>query len=177
MVGIAIQTTVLCSNIVLRIQWLEIRDGSYVKQRSSDYQKGLLPVELRPSEVRAALEATAESSLDLSMDSSANYVHALDTETPTAALEILRGRLALRGNQTSEAIAHLTQATMLEPENVNAMYWLAIAKHSIPNDSEGDALLTRILQRDPRNLPGLASHVAFARDRRDWRTGAQAKVE
>jgi len=141
------------------------------------YQKGLLPVELRPSEMRPALEAAAESSLDLGMDRSTDYVHVLASEPPTAALEIIRGRLALQENQTVEAISHLSRATMLEPENVNAMYWLAIAKHSVPNNSEGDALLTRILQRDPKNLPALASRVTFARERRDWRTGAQSQVD
>jgi tetratricopeptide (TPR) repeat protein len=141
------------------------------------FQNGLLPVELLPSETRDALEASAESSLDLSMDRSADYVHALDAETPTASLEIVRGRLALRENRIAEAIVHLNHAMMLEPESVKAMYWLASAKHMTPNDSEGDTLLTRILQRDPKNLLALASRVGFARDRRDWRAGAQAQVE
>jgi spermidine synthase len=148
-----------------------------LEETVKQYRKGLLPVELRPSETRPALEAAAESSLDLGMDRSTDYVHALEAETPTAALEIIRGRLALLGNQTAEAISHLSRATMLESENLNAMYWLAIAKHSIPNDSEGDALLRRILQRDPKNLPALASRVTFARERRDWRTGAQSQAD
>ncbi len=141
------------------------------------FQNGLLPVELRPSETRAALEAAAESSIDLNMDRSADYIHALDAETPTASLEIVRGRLALRENRITEAIAHLNHAMILEPENVKAMYWLASTKHVTPNDSEGDTLLTRILQRDPKNLLALASRVGFARDRRDWRASAQAQVE
>jgi len=141
------------------------------------FQKGLLPVELLPSEARAALEATAESSLDLSLDRSADYVHALDAETPTAALEIVRGRLALRENRIAEAVAHLEHAMVLEPESVEAMYWLASARHNTPNDSEEGALLSRILQRDPKNLLALAARVTFARDRRDWPTGAQAQVE
>jgi len=141
------------------------------------FQKGLLPAELRVSEMRPALEAAAESSLDLATNSSADYVHALDGETPTAALETTRGRLALKENRTAEAVAHLSRATMLEPDNLDALYWLAIAKHITPNDLEGDTLLTRILRRDPKNLPALASRVTFARDRRDWRTGAQTQVE
>jgi tetratricopeptide (TPR) repeat protein len=89
----------------------------------------------------------------------------------------MRGRLALKENRTAEAVADLSRATMLKPDNTDALYWLAIAKHSTPNDLEGDMLLTRILRRDPKNLPALASRVTFARDRRDWRTGAQAQVE
>jgi len=141
------------------------------------YQRGLLPAELRASETRPALEAAAESSLDLSANSSADYVHALNGETLTPALEIMRGRLALKENRNAEAVAHLSRATMLEPDNGDALYWLAMAKHIAPNDLEGDILLTRILRRDPINLPALASRVTFARDRRDWRTGAQAQVE
>lgn len=141
------------------------------------FPKGLLPADLRASETWPALEAAAESSLDLVANSSADYVHALDGETPTAALEVMRGRLGLKENRTAEAVAHLSRATMLEPDNADALYWLAIAKHITPNDLEGDILLTRILRRDPKNLPALASRVTFARDRRDWRTGAQAQVE
>jgi len=89
----------------------------------------------------------------------------------------VRGRLALQENRIAEAIAHLNRAMMLEPESVKAMYWLASAKHITPNDSEGDILLARILQRDPKNLLALASRVGFAKDRRDWRAGAQAQVE
>jgi tetratricopeptide (TPR) repeat protein len=111
------------------------------------------------------------------MGRSADYVHALDAETPTASLEIVRGRLALRENRIAEAIVHLNHAMMLEPESVTAMYWLASAKHFTPHDSEGDILLTRILQRDPKNLLALAARVAFAKDRRDWRSGAQAQME
>jgi len=141
------------------------------------FQNGLLPVELNASETRVALEAAAESSLDLHMGRSAEYVRALDAETPTASLEIVRGRLALRENRIAEAITHFSRATMLEPQSAKAMYWLALAKHATPGDSEGDTLLTRILQRDPKNLLALASRVEFARERRDWLASAQAQVE
>jgi spermidine synthase len=141
------------------------------------FQNGLLPVELNASERRAALEAAAESSFDLHMDRSAEYVHALDAETPTTSLEIVRGRLALRETRIAEAITHFNRATMLEPQSVKAMYWLALAKHAIPGDSEGDTILTRILQGDPKNQLALASRVEFARERRDWRASAQAQVE
>ena len=141
------------------------------------FQNGLLPVELRTSERRAALEAAAESSLDLHMERSAEYAHALDAETPTASLEIVRGRQAIRENRIAEAITHFNRALVLEPQSVKAMHWLALAKHATPGDSEGDILLTRILQRDPKNQLALASRVEFARERRDWRASAQAQVE
>ena len=141
------------------------------------FQNGLLPTELRTSEMRAALEAAAETSFDLHMDRSADYVQALDTETPTASLEILRGRMAHRENQRADAIAHFDRAMALEPQSTKAAYWLALEKHTAPGDYEGDALLTRILQLDPRNLRALASRVEFARDRRDWRGSARAQTE
>lgn len=141
------------------------------------FQSGLLPVELRNSETRAALEAAAETSLALGIDRSADYVHALDAETPTASLEIVRGRLALRENRIADAIAHFNRAMMLEPESAAGMYWYALAKHATPGDSEGNAILARILQRDPKNLLALAARVEFARERRDWRVGALAQVE
>jgi spermidine synthase len=141
------------------------------------YRKDLLPVKLLPNEVPSALEASAESSLDLNLARSTDYVHALSGEISTASLEILRGRLALRENRTADAIAHLGRAAALDPENVKSIYWLALAKHSIPGDSEADALLTRVLLLDPKNLPALASRVAFARDRKDWRAGVQFQRE
>jgi len=141
------------------------------------YRDGILPAELLPSETPSSLEAAAESALDLNLESSADYLHELNMAPPTPALEILRGRLALRQNRTEEAIAHLSRALVLDSENIKAMYWLAVAKHSKPGASEGDVLLARVLQLAPSYLPALASRVAFARDRRDWRTGAGLQQE
>lgn len=171
---IATRTIAPCLNIAPRAAVGENRKAE-LDASVKRYQRELLPDDLLHSERLPALQAAAESSLDLNLDASTNYVHALDREVPTSAIEIVRGRLALRQNRTSEAVTHLSRAIELEPENLNAIYWLAMAKHSSPNDSEGDAMLTQILQRDPKNIRALASRVAYAKDRRDWHSGAQAQ--
>jgi len=140
-----------------------------------NYQRELLPDELLPTEKPLALQAAAESSLDLDLDVSAAYVGALDSENSTPSLEIIRGRLALKQNRSVDAINHFNRALELEPENAKATYWLAIAKHFNPTDTEADLLLDRVLQRDPQNALALASRVAFARDRKDWIVAARAQ--
>lgn len=140
-------------------------------------QTGLLPAELHSAEAHSALEGAAESSLDLGSSRSADYVHALEGEAATPSLELLRGRQALRENRVLEAREDFQLALVLDPHYTKAMYWLAMAKHRAPGDREGDSLLTRILQHDPRNGEALAARTEFAKERGDWHGAAQFQKE
>lgn len=140
-------------------------------------QKELLPMELRDSEKRATLEAVAQSSLGLLDPRSAEFVHALDGEPSTTSLELVRGRQALRENQIGQALEHFQRAATMEPRDVLPLLWLARAKHVAPGDSESNALLNQVLERDPQNLEALASRAEFAREAHDWRGAAEAVAE
>ena len=140
-------------------------------------QGGLLPTDLRDSDRRAALEATAESSLAFLDSRSREFVRALDGELPTASLEVVRGRQALRDKQTGVAAEHFQRAVTMEPNNAPALLWLARVKHLTPGDTEGVTLLDRVLERNPQNLEALATRAEFAREAQDWRGAAQAFAE
>jgi tetratricopeptide (TPR) repeat protein len=140
-------------------------------------QKELLPMELRSSEKRATLEAVAQSSLGLLDPRSAEFVRALDGEPPTASLELVRGRQALRENQVSRAVEHFERAVAMEPNDVQPLLWLARAKHVTPGDTESNALLNQVLERDPQNLEALSARAEFAREAHDWRGAAEAVAE
>lgn len=140
-------------------------------------QGGLLPTDLRDSDRRASLEATAESSLAFLDSRSREFVRALDGEPPTAPLEVVRGRQALRDKQTGVATEHFQRAVTMDPNNVPALLWLARVKHMTPGDTEGVTLLDRVLERNPQNLEALATRAEFAREAQDWRGAAQAFAE
>lgn len=143
----------------------------------NEAQNELLPTELSGSEKRATLEAVAQSSLGMVDPRAAEFVRALDRERPTASLELIRGRQALRENQVAKALEHFQQAAAMEPNNVAALLWLARAKHLTPGDTESNALLSQVLQRDPQNLKALAARAEFASQVHDWRGAAEAVAE
>jgi spermidine synthase len=136
-------------------------------------QRGLLP-ELRDSDKRAALEATAESSVAFFDSRSREFVRALEAEPATASLEVVRGRQALRDKQIDVATEHFQRAATMEPNDVHALLWLARVRHMTPGDTQSGALLARVLERDPQNLEALATKAEFAREAHDWRGAAEA---
>jgi spermidine synthase len=130
-------------------------------------QKDLLPAELEPSERAAALEASAESAVELNALSASALVQALIPGPAAATVEILRGRALLEEGRVMEAGEHFEAARAAGDNLYRGEYWLAIAQHQAGSVVQADVLLDEVIQRAP-NLQALRSRVDFARDNQDW---------
>jgi hypothetical protein len=73
-------------------------------------QRDLLPAEFAPSERTPALEASAESAVELQTRNTGALVQALESERAAAPFEILRGRAALAEGRVIEAGEHFEAA-------------------------------------------------------------------
>jgi spermidine synthase len=142
-----------------------------------DFQEGLLPANLDPSERRRALEAAAETNLRLGDASTAwSYLTALETEPPTGNLEILRGLRQLAEGHLEGAQKLFENAARLDPDSLYPLHWLAVVAHNRRDDPSAELRLSQILQRDPGFQPALADRVKFAGDRRDWIAAVSAQT-
>jgi spermidine synthase len=141
-------------------------------------REGLLPSNLDRSEIRRALEASAETNLRLG-----NYgmavacLKALENEEPSANLEILRGLVQLSNNQMDGAQSHFESAARQDPDSLSAQHWLAVVAHDKKQDASADLRVSQILKRDPEFRAALADRVKFAKDREDWPAAAAAQAK
>jgi spermidine synthase len=134
-----------------------------------EYQKAILPLGF-PEDLRVtALEASAETMLNLDENASAErYLLALLAEPLTAHRELLRGRLYLSDSRFASARVAFTAAQRLDPTSIEAAEGLAeVARHRAEYSS-AEAQLNQILLRNPSYLPALESMYKLARDRSDW---------
>ena len=144
----------------------------------AENREGLLPSNLDRSEIRRALEASAETSLRLRNNEMAvACLKALENEQPSANLEILRGLVQLSEKQSDGAQAHFENAARLDPDSLAAQHWLAIVAHDKKQDAAAELRVSQILKRDPEFRPALADRVKFAKDREDWPAAAAAQTK
>ena len=142
----------------------------------TENREGLLPSNLDGSEIRRALEASAETSLRLrNYEMAVACLKALENEQPSANLEILRGLVQLSDKQTDGAQAHFENAARLDPDSLAAQHWLAIVAHDKKQDAAAELRVAQILKRDPGFRAALADRVKFAKDREDWPAAAAAQ--
>ena len=141
------------------------------------FRDGLLPTNLDPAEAAVALEGAAETHLELGDTSAAQgYLAALEGQSATSTLALLRGRLQLAQNHFEAARAFFEAARHLDPDSLEAAHWLAVARHRLADDAGAQQLLGEILRRNLNFLLALTDLMEFARDREDWPAAAQAQM-
>jgi tetratricopeptide (TPR) repeat protein len=139
---------------------------------------GVLPGKLDQSETSRALAAGVATALDLDDQHNApRFITGLESQPPSAALHIAKGRLALMRDDPASARSSLEPAVRLDPGSLDAMHWLAIVEHRQGNDAQALALIDQILKRDPQHLPALQDQLQFAADRKDFRTALHAQLQ
>ena len=138
-----------------------------------EHREGLLPANLDPAETRRALEASAETNYRLAnIPNAVAALKALENESPTSSLEIIRGLVQLSDNHLDAAQAHFDNAARLDTDSLYALHWLAVVAHEKKDEGTANARLSQILDRDPNFQPALADRVKFATDLQDWSTAA-----
>ena len=134
------------------------------------YQKEQFPPGW-PSEQRTtALRAAAEAMLNLDEKEEADrFLALLDDEPPTAAVELLRGRLELAYERLPEAKAAFESALRLDRKSLGAAQGLADVARRNDDAATAELLLRQILARNPNFLPALEAMMLIERDRKAWR--------
>ncbi|HEX7958512.1 MAG TPA: fused MFS/spermidine synthase, partial [Terriglobales bacterium] len=139
---------------------------------------GALPSNLEQSEISRALAAGVATALDLDDQHNApRFIASLESQPPSAALHIAKGRLALMRDDPASAKSSLDAALKLDPASLDAMHWLALAEHRQGNDTQALAIIDQVLKRDPQYLPALQDQLQFAADRKDFRTALHAQLQ
>ncbi len=142
------------------------------------YRRALLPQDLPLEERSVALQAAAETLLNLeSKDEADLFLAALASAPPTTSLELLRGRVALARNRLQEAKTSFDSALRLDGTSLDAAQGLADVARRRGDNPTAELLLRQILTRDPKFLPALDAMIMIERDRKNWRQAAdwQAK--
>jgi spermidine synthase len=147
------------------------------QQEIAQLRTGPLPGNLEAAEVRMALEAGAETALDLRDTANAQrFLTALRSQPETVAGDIAKGRLDLLQGSAKKAKADLQVALKLDGNSVEAMHWLAIAENQNGEKTEARATVDKILEREPGNLTALTDEMEFAADREDFRIALLAQL-
>jgi spermidine synthase/Flp pilus assembly protein TadD len=144
----------------------------------SQVRVGPLPANLEPSEVRRALNAGAETALDLNDAANAkSLVGAAQSQPGSAQSYIAQGRFALLQGNLPEARSFLDAGLKADPDSAQAMHWLAVAEHRSGDDVAAQARVTQILRRQPDFQPALEDEMLFAADRKDFQIALQAQLK
>jgi len=143
----------------------------------AQFRSGPLPANLDPVEVPRALEAGAATALDLGdLPNAKNFINGMGSQTPSATLYLLEGRLAYLEGRLQDAESNLRSALQQNPNQPEAMHWLAVVEHRLGQDVEARALVDQILEKHPRDLPALTDEMEFAADRQDFRIALLAQL-
>jgi len=144
----------------------------------TQFQTGPLPTNLELAEVKRAVEAGAETALDLNdMRHAKRLVELVETQPVSAQGYVAKGRLALLQNNVPDAKSLLTKALAVDSDYPKAMHWLAVAEHRSGDDASARGHVSQILQRDPAFLPALEDEMLFAADRRDFQVALRAQLQ
>jgi spermidine synthase len=136
-----------------------------------------LPANLEQSEVRRALEAGAQTALDLNDTSNAQrFVSALKSEPESVAGDIARGRLDLAEGALSDAKSDLEAVLKLDADSPEAMHWLANAEDRSGEKIKARLMVDKILKKHPDNPAALNDEMEFAADREDYRIALIAQM-
>jgi len=137
------------------------------------YKQDLLPADLRLDDRVAALEAVADTFLNIEEKGEADrYVAALHDEKPTFALELLRGRVRLARDRNSAARLAFGAALRLDPDSLEAANGLAEVAQHLGQNETAELLYRQILARNPSDMPALEGMRHIARARRAWKEAA-----
>lgn len=136
-----------------------------------------LPANLDSSEIGKALEAGAQTALDLNDTANAQrFVAALKTQPDSAASEIARGRLALAQGNLGGAESDFEATLKFDASSLEALHWLAIAEHRSGEKDKARLLVDKVLENHPDNLTALNDEMEFAADREDYRLALIAQL-
>jgi spermidine synthase len=136
-----------------------------------------LPANLEKSEVQRALEAGAQTALDLNDTSNAQrFVSALKSKPGSVASDIARGRLDLAEGALSDAQSDLEAALKRDADSTDAMHWLANAENRSGEKIKARLLVDKILKKHPENLAALDDEMEFAVEREDYRIALIAQM-
>jgi len=149
----------------LLVRGLENKNREVILQ----FQQAALPLAL-PDDLRVpALEASAETMLNLDeRESAEHYLSQLFAEPLTAHREILRGRLYLADSRFASANVAYSAALHLDPASIEALLGLAEVARNRALYIRAELLLDQILARDPQYLPALESKYKVKHDVMDW---------
>lgn len=115
------------------------------------YRQDLLPPEVSVAERSAALQAAAETMLNLDEKGEAErFLAPPDDHPPTLELELLRGRLELARAHLSAAKGNFTTALRFDPNSLDATQGLADVALQCAQNDMAQLLLLQILARKPR---------------------------
>ena len=132
-------------------------------------QKNALPEGL-PAELRdETLAAAAATSLNLEDTESADrFLEALENRPVTASIAIVRGRAALAHSNFQTAYRAFGAALAIAPNSIQAAWGLAETDRRFGNNEKARQALTRILERDPKNVQALQSLMKLDTDFSRW---------
>jgi spermidine synthase len=142
----------------------------------NEFHAGPLPPNLEAGEVGRALDAGAETALDLNDTANArSFLRALDSQPASAERYLAKGRFALMQGNLPEACSALEMAVQTDPSSTQAMHWLAVAEHRSGDEVAAQSHVSQILKRDPDFLPALDDEMQFAADRKDFQDALEAQ--
>lgn len=144
----------------------------------TQFQTEPLPANLELAEVKRALEAGAETALNLNDISHAkSLVETLESQPASAQGYVAQGRFALLQNHLPDAKSLLTKALAVDSGSPQAMNWLAVAEHRSGDDGSAQLHVAQILQRDPTFMPALEDEMLFAVDRKEFQVARRAQLQ
>ena len=137
-----------------------------------------LPANLEPAEVRRAVDAAAETALDLNDTRNAkSLIGILESQPGSAQGYVARGRFAMLQGNLPDAKSFLAKALATDSGSPQAMHWLAVAEHRSGDDASAQLHVSQILQRHPGFLPALEDEMLFAADRKDFQVALRAQLQ
>jgi tetratricopeptide (TPR) repeat protein len=144
----------------------------------TQFQTGPLPANLELSEVERAVDAGAETALDLNdMRRAKSLVGILESQPASAQGYVAQGRFALLQGNLPDAKSFLAKALAVDSASPQAMHWLAVAEHRSGDDASAQLHVSQILQRRPAFLPALEDEMLFAAGRRDFKVALRAQLQ
>ncbi len=138
------------------------------KQRSAP-----LSAILRMDDSVTALEAAAETLVNLEDEDGDYFIGYLRGEADTAELAILRGQWHLNNARYFEAKQSFTTALQLDAKSLEAADGLANVARRQAQPDTAELLCRQVLARDPAHLPALRNMMMISRDRGNWELAAQ----
>lgn len=128
---------------------------------------------LRLEDPTAALQAAAETFINLDDDDAGFFINYLASAPETAALALLRGRWHLNGSRLDDAKKSFTTALHLDPKSLDAADGLASVARRQGQYDTAELLCRQILARDPKYLPALSCMMRINRARENWDLAAE----
>jgi spermidine synthase/Tfp pilus assembly protein PilF len=120
-----------------------------------------------------ALEAAAETMLNLEDEDADYFMGYLEHAPETAALALLRGRWHLGNTRYADAKAAFDIALRLDPKSLEAAEGLANVARRQGQYDTAELLCRQILARDPNYLPAIQCMMRVSRARENWDQSAQ----